>query len=302
MNKKTQNTSLLSYFALFAIIFIFFLQSCDESFEPLKENNRFFFSIYGYLDASADTNWIRLIPLREGLEELPEVDATVTLEHMESGTVTVMNDSLFQFAFGRTTLNYWTTMELFPGETYQIVAARSDGNQSSVLIEIPDDFPTPKVIEDFGANHGLDTVLIEGVQNLADVRTLWRVSENFSFRTPVYNFPHLQDTVEVVGTDWIVEIPTNMDFSMIARLYESASFGIDELITVQHKQVWVASAGPGWLYFPDIEDNVIALPDGISNVENGTGYVIGIVSKTVPLESCFQGDDLVACPEETPVW
>lgn len=303
MKKETRNTSLLSYFALFAMIFIFILQSCDDTFEPLKENDRFFFSIYGYLDASVDTNWIRLIPLREGIDILPDVNATVTLEHMESGTVAVMNDSLFQYVGGRISLNYWTTMELVPGDTYRLIAARDDGKQSSVVIEMPPDFPPPIVIENMNSAHGLDTIIIEGVQNLADVRTLWQVSETFSNRNPVYNFAHLQDTVEVINNEWIVEIQTADDYESISRLYVSGNFAPEDLFTVDHKQVWVASAGPGWLYFPEIDDNVIALPDGISNVENGTGYVIGIISKTVPLFSCFEEDeDPVACPEENPVW
>jgi len=288
-----------------ALLSVLFLQSCDESFEPLVENDRFFYSMYGYLDASADTNWIRIIPLREGIDQLPDVVSVVTLEHLETGETSVMNDSLFTYAGGRQALNYWTTMELFPGQTYRLKAEREDGESSTVIIEMPEDFPTPIVLEDQNSIHGLDTVLVEGVANLADVRTLWKVDETFSLRTPVYNFAHLQDTVEVIGNNWVVELRTANDFNSLARLYESEQFQIDELITVTHKQVWVASAGPDWLFFPDIDENIIALPDGISNVENGTGYVIGVVSKTVPLKSCFadeEEEEVIACPEEQPVW
>jgi hypothetical protein len=36
-----------------------------------------------------------------------------------------------------------------------------------------------------------------------------------------------------------------------------------------------------------LDDVLYALPEGISNVENGLGYMFGMVSKTIPYESCF---------------
>ena len=281
------------------------MTSCDESFDPLKENDRFFFSMYGYLDTSADTNWIRIIPLRENIEQLPDVDFIVTLEHLESGSISTLNDSLFTYAGGRTALNFWTTMELLPNQSYRLVAERDDGMQSSVIVEMPDDFPAPIVIEDLESEFGLDTVLVDGVENLADVRTIWKLDELFSQRTPVFNFPHLQDTTGFLNGKRVVEMDIFDDIESISRSYAPDVEDALELFNITHKQVWVASAGPDWLFFPDIDDNVIALPDGISNVENGTGYVIGIVSKTVPLKSCFadeEEEEVIACPEEDPVW
>lgn len=306
---KSVQTDFLVKYLILVICSLFVITSCDESFEPLKENDRYFFSIYGYLDASADTNWLRVIPLRDNIEKLPDVNFTVTLEHLESGDISFMTDSLFTYAGGRTATNFWTTMELFPNQSYRIVAEREDGIQSSVVIEMPEDFPTPIVLEDFNTEFGLDSVLIDGVENLADVRTIWKIDELFSQRTPVFDFPHLQDTTGFFMGKRLVEMETIDDIESISRFYSSDIGEALELINIIHKQVWVASAGPGWLFFPDIDENVVALPDGISNVENGAGYVIGIISKTVPLQSCFEenGDpdedrDIVACPEEDPLW
>ncbi len=41
------------------------LSGCNRSFEPFKENNTYYFSIYGYLDVSADTQWVRVSPARQ---------------------------------------------------------------------------------------------------------------------------------------------------------------------------------------------------------------------------------------------
>ena len=279
------------------------LNACDETFEPLQENDRYFFSIYGFLDASADTQWVRIIPLREGINQLPEMDATVTLENIDTGETSVMNDSLFNYQGGNAAWNFWTTMDLQPEGAYRLRAVNTDGNESTVVIEMPPDFPTPKVYEDQITEFGVDTVLIEGVENLADVRTIWSVSDNFSPNNRIFNYPHLQDTVDANPGFFMLEINTMQDIERIARIYHPEFNEAMKFFTPQRAQVWVASAGPGWLYFPDIDENIITLPDGISNIENGTGYLIGIVSKTVPLSSCFDEDDeVIACEEEPPLW
>lgn len=302
MNRGISNRFILLLFTL-AMASLFMLNACDETFEPLQENDRYFFSIYGFLDASADTQWVRIIPLREGLNQLPELDGTVTLENLETGETSVMNDSLFQYQGGNQAWNFWSTMNLSPEGTYRLSAVNGEGQESSVVVEMPPDFPTPKVFENTNTQFGVDTVLIEGVENLADVRTIWSVSDNFSPTNRVFNYPHLQDTVDTNPGFHELEINTMRDIERIARIYHP---DFDEAITFftpQRAQVWVASAGPGWLFFPEIDENIVTLADGISNVENGTGYLIGIVSKTVPLESCFDEDDeVIACEEEIPLW
>lgn len=304
MSAVKKYRSMLLLFALITASFVF-LNACEDTFEPMKENDRYFFSIYGFLDASADTQWVRIIPLRTGLNQLPELDATVTLENLETGETSVMHDSLFQYTGGNQAWNFWTTMELSPEGSYRLAAVNGDGQESSVVVEMPPDFPTPIVFEDDDSEFGVDTLEISGVENLADVRTIWRISEISTSRISIFNYPHLQDTVEVFPGFHKLEINTMDNIESIARNFHPDFNEAIELFTPQQSQVWVASAGPGWLFFPDIDENVVTLPDGISNVENGTGYLIGIVSKTVPLKSCFDEDDedeVIACEEETPLW
>lgn len=75
--------------ALSALLFFgsfLFLTSCDPTFEPLGENDRYHFSIYGYLDASADTQWVRVGTAREAIDDVPDPSGiTVTLENIQSG-------------------------------------------------------------------------------------------------------------------------------------------------------------------------------------------------------------------------
>ncbi len=48
-----------AYCFLIIICFLFSLTGCEESFQPLQNNNDSgVFSMFGYLDATADTQWV----------------------------------------------------------------------------------------------------------------------------------------------------------------------------------------------------------------------------------------------------
>ncbi len=270
------------------VLLILFTAGCDPSFDPLQENDRYFFSIYGYLDASADTQWVRVAPVRDSLNVIPEeVDATVTLEHLDSGDTVVMNDSLFDFFHGVRAHNFWTTMDIQPEGTYRLRVERSDGVSSEVTVTLPADFPAPRVQISDRRIDDPDVVLIEGVAQLADVQTMYYMQSG-----TVVSLPHLQDTVRTSPTAYQVFIDPDEDRQHIDEFFGGAELVIDA-------QIFVAAAGPGWPPFASIDEKVIALPQGISNVENGVGYLGGVLSKAVPYKICFDGSgNLIDCPVE----
>ena len=52
---------------------------------------------------------------------------------------------------------------------------------------------------------------------------------------------------------------------------------------------FVANGGPEWSdQFESVDDIIYSLPESFSNVENGLGYLVGIVSKTIRWMSCFE--------------
>lgn len=82
--------------------------SCNQTFEPFKENDMYFFTIFGYLDASADTQWVRIVLPRVQLDALAEVpEMQVTLENIETGQSVMMKDSLFASGSGMRKFLTW---------------------------------------------------------------------------------------------------------------------------------------------------------------------------------------------------
>lgn len=280
----------------------FFTTTCEETFEPWEENDQYHFSIYGFLDASADTQWVRVMPVREDLFYEPKpIDATVTLTHVESGESVIMNDSLFAYAHNRYAWNFWTTMDVQPDQTYQIVAERPDGKSSSSTVQLPENFPVPVVTEAVNDDNVLERLFIhiEGVERLADVQTLFHVRFVQSGEEVLIPFSHLKDTTRRFPNDFDIQIDIlEEELEVNNRIGSSAS-----TVEIFRKQIFVAAAGPDYPHFATIDEPTVFRPDGVTNIENGTGYLAGIVSKTIPYKSCRgEGMALIPCEPEPPPW
>jgi hypothetical protein len=156
----------------FTLCSLVLFTGCDQTFEPLQENDKYHFSIYGTLDAAADTQWIRIGVPRGNINETPDPSGiTVILEHVETGQSVVMQDSLFA---SRDLLNYWTTMPLENEHTYQIHAERGDRKSSKVTVTIPEELPTPLVTNNNFTPFGYNIYIDDSVE-LADLRSKWYV-------------------------------------------------------------------------------------------------------------------------------
>lgn len=271
--------------------------TCDQTFEPLQENDEYYFSMYGYLDAAADTQWIRVGKPRESINELPDPSGiTVTLEHVQTGETVVMNDSLFT---SRDALNYWTTFDIENEQTYRIKVEREDGKSSGVTVTIPAEFPTPIVVYDPLA--GYTIYISDSVDRVADIQTKWYVilQPNTEKMERTYTFTYKNSIKHTTAYGGAYFINTGGE-----GRYISENTGRAER-DVLHRQFFVASGGPEW------DDNISSINDleyfldvSASNVENGLGYVVGITSKWVPYKTCLTVDssNYAPCPEEDPFW
>lgn len=271
---------------LFSLFLIF--AGCEQAFEPLDRDHPYVFSIYGYLDATADTQWVRVTPVRDQL--LPGPDdpvATVRLENLETGAAEVLRDSLFEFVYEVQAHNFWSTLRIEPERTYRITATDEKGKSSSAVVAIPRDFPIP-VARMVGRSLFVE---IEGVDDLAYVDVIYRVREDdrrfivsVPFRRQVQERP---DGYQVQIPPWTPHV--------ITRTYPNYT-------SADPVQIQVAAAAPGWPALHELDDVAETLPDGISNIENGTGFLAGLVTKTIPFRACRdENREPVPCPTERPI-
>lgn len=276
------------------------LVGCDQSFQPLKENNTYHFSIFGYLNAGADTQWVRVGPARQDINEPPDPTAIkVTLKHVETGQSAMMQDSLF--ASGDV-LNYWTTMPLENEHTYQIHAERDDGKSSMVTVTMPKELPTPFVTENTFPPLGYNIYIDGSVEHVADLQSKWYVLlyPQTQRIKKIYTFTYRNRIIHIptYGGAWFAFAPTFEELGYITN-NTNAEFA------VLHRQFFVASGGPEWIdEISSIDDLEYFLDGTESNVENGLGYVVGIDSKWVPYKTCVTPDssNVISCEPEEPFW
>lgn len=230
----------------FTFCLLTLLSSCNETFEPFTENDEAAFSIFGFLDASADTQWVRITPLRDQISQptfKPEM--TVTLQNLESGETFAMNDSLVLFPDGFHILNAWTPINIEPNQTYILKAEQPDGKQSRVTVSTPEDFPEPQLVYLDGAE--CDALLIiKDIERLADVIYRWYVQVN----TPgiVYrrflSVPFRSRIQQVSSSEHRVRV----DFRRARRLAgRQLILPANTTVQILDRHILVAAGGPEWV-------------------------------------------------------
>lgn len=270
----------------FVLLFFLFtvFAGCETAFDPLKESENLVFSVNGILDTSADTQWVRVMPVRESVRQSPEpepIGATVELTHLASGESSVLQDSLIYFrgtvsATDGWIYSYWTTMDLEPEETYRLVVKNPDGKTSKAIVTLPADFPKPSF---FGNDM---TIQMADLENLVDVGIAY-----YFINTETGNTRRV--TRPLLGS---VQHNTFYGYYLLrfGRAYSRDSpidLPGDNWEPVR-REIYISAGAPDWPPFYTMDELALQLPDAFSNVENGVGFVAGIVTKTIPL--CYDAD------------
>jgi hypothetical protein len=294
---------------IFAFCFFSFtsLTGCEESLQPFQKNEQFHFTIFGYLDASADTQWVRISPARQEFDmpaEKPEME--VSLENLSNGETVAMNDTLLHLGQGFNALNVWSVMNIEPNGSYRLRANLPDGAESRVTITVPEEFPTPRLFTlDLPEVDTEYHLWIEDVERLADVQSRWYIRiQTASFEEKRMVTKSLkQDAVMNSLGNYSVQLFPDREMEFIRNQIFTTSNPETEITFLYH-QLYIAAGGPEWNEeIASMDDLLYSLPDSFSNVEDGLGYMVGIVSTLIPFESCYdENGALIACDEEEPFW
>lgn len=285
---------------LIAVIFLAGLANsgCNNTFDPLMDNDKYHFTLFGVLDLSADTQWVRVMPVMDSLisRSTSPIDAEVSLTRLSDGRRVPLNDSLFSYRKGDFyAWNYWTTEPLMEGEQYRLQAESSDGKTSSVLVEMPLDFTPPKVYYDEKLETGL--VYGDGVERLVVADGIYGIIQYTEGGDPMPErevlVSHVEDIKYSAQSGYRFQLG---DLNEIRR-----ELGNSDAFRISNREVLVASGTEDWPDLLGFEKSQNVLPNIQSNVENGLGVVAGIVSKRLPMKSCYDEEGkIVPCPVITP--
>jgi hypothetical protein len=250
---------------------------CDHPFEPFQKGEEAIFSIFGYLDLRADTQWVRVMPVRQSLLLAPEpIDAVVTLEHLRTGRIVTLRDSLFRFVDPQLggvayAFNFWTTEPLEVGESYRLTAMRSDGASTTARVDLPTD---------------LELSLFNVVRSGPDSAVLQVRAERVLFVDVLYAMISMGgDPAGSIAVREPGRFPG--DPGTVRAFIDGRMLAREGLVDVRRQEIRVGAARADWPYHAGLSDVAVALPGSMpSNVENGLGFVGGVVTWTIPFHRC----------------
>lgn len=252
------------------------LAACETAVDPF-ERSEIYFSIFGTLDAGADTQFVAVTPLRDSLFVSPDpLDAVVTLENLETGVTTTWQDSLFRFADGTAGHVFFSAERLAPRTVYRFTVTRSDGQASWATVATPDTFATPTLetnVSRFTPFPLFQTITVEELADLADLRIEYRLV-----------LPGATEPLgEVFTISYLDEVRQRDDqFSVSFNAYRDIQdiFGRDQFVCVGavRAEVVVVAASEGWPDFAALGEEGGAL-GAARNVEQGRGFLGGVASQ-----------------------
>lgn len=270
-------------FRLFVcILFSSLLAGCENSFEPIKDNNLYNYSMYGILDLTADTHWVRVMPLRNTIfRDSMGNDATVRLIRESTGQTEQLEDTLLRLAQNTYVWNFWTTTQLQPSEDYTVTAESPEGEITFATASIPADFPPPEIY--YRENTENCHIIIDSIVErlvVAEITYEFQIEHNDE-TTSVIRFPisHIRSVQDALGGDH--ELVINNDIATLAAEHNVSPSQIINL----SGELLLVSADSNWT---ELDMTGADLPGENSNVQNGLGIVTGIVSKTFPLRPTWE--------------
>lgn len=251
---------------------------CDTSVDTFVPDDERVYSIFGVLDVAADTQFIRVEPLTDSTQigTPPDIDATVTLEHLGAERTITLRDSLMEMRSDVLVHNFWTAEPIEAGATYRLRVERSDGAASEATATLPAQPPdlrpqSPIYFPCCAPNYNTFSVVISEADRIAAVRVLYPIQEL------IHTADYFDDVTEH-GDDLIVEVNYERDLRPFLDKGDGlCPPGLDR------PYAWVAAsaAGPGFPDLRGVDLDEFARPDSFSNVENGHGLFGGVYSDTI---------------------
>lgn len=120
------------------LLLAFVTAGCEDSVNPFVEGDRYF-TLYGFLDTAADTQFVRVVALRKTLayDSEASIDASVTTTELQTGRRIAWRDSLIRYPNGRFGHVFYAPFHPVPGRTYRLDVTRSDGKTTRAETKVP---------------------------------------------------------------------------------------------------------------------------------------------------------------------
>lgn len=255
------------------------LGACDDSFSPIARGE-VHLSVFGYLDASADTQWVRVMPIRPVVLTTPDsLGAEVTLEPLGTGPIIRMRDSVFHFSHyvnadvgsqGAYLHNFWTAERIEPGGAYRFSVSWNGEEPAEALVEIPEDYEIEVWLRQ--SQSETDYLRVAGVRHVPFVTANAHFHDRCGSSVDSVRF-------EKRSADGEAQLIPIRKEPVVPR-EGCGSPGVEE------RDLWVVGSESEWPSGQEYSTHALALPERVSNVTNAVGFLGGVLTKIIPYENC----------------
>lgn len=244
------------------------LAGCEEAVVPTSSGG-LQFTLYGALDPKAQTQAVRVVPIRDRLE-IPApgpLDASFTSTDLTTGEERVWRDSVVVLADGSSANVFVAPFRAQYGHTYRLVADAEGGLPASVVVEVPPRVEPLRRGPFFTSEGVSEEVRWLGAPRLNAARVHVALA---SQTCEPYDLSLEADVAGPVEFGWSVPV----SYSQIA-LEVNREFGVSPSalailrITVDADVASAAWVPPGGVFDPE----ALVEPGAFTNVTNGFGFV-----------------------------
>lgn len=259
---------------------------CEEGVDPFIETDRSV-SVYGYLDPDADTQFVRVVPLRRRIE-VPEpgpLDVSVAIEDLATGAAYALRDSLVFFTDGTYGHVFWAPFAPVHERSYRLRVESPDGRTATAVTTVPP-FVRAAVGEPVvqGGGVTLQTVRWYGVDDVPHRVEVWYRLSGTEPEAPFQDIPVVYGPSRLgrlEGDAWEIRVflEADRDSVLEALGLEGAAEVPYALYAVGMRLTEPDSAWrpPGGVWNPE----VLAQPGVFSNVTGGFGFFGSVSEPTV---------------------
>ena len=267
------------------LIFVLILAGCDQNIDPIVGEDRPY-TIWGYLDAHADTQRVRVFSIASelGIDRSGPIDATVTSTNLTTGVKYDWVDREITFSDSSVGHVFEAAFRARYEEQYRLEVTRSDGAQSTATVSIPPPV-TVELIDE--RNRTVVPAFIHGKPpNLVDVSVTYDAITlppanpwpPGSTTPPAVRLPvqvSYSGKEEPTADGWKYEINLREDFVEVQNEFELNCLRKD-LIALRRIDFRFLAADEQWAPPNNSFDpNLLIEPGTFSNVTNGFGFFGG---------------------------
>ena len=247
------------------------LVACEAPLDPIAPSD-LAYSLSGYLDASADTQVVRVEPFGISAVAVSELEGELPADvylGLEDGSRVPMTQRVETFVTGPAHL-FWTTHDIAPGRTYRIEVEGHDGDRATAPVEIPNVDALDIQLVD-GVIHCPTAVLVDGIEFLVDVQARYTVrSTGQQFR-----FSKAESFTEVGSGSTRASVYFGDDAAAMEVPLLPWQSGVTS-------EVFVAVGTDEWLAPADLSLEAALSQAGFGRIEGGVGFVGGVVTRSFP--------------------